>query len=36
MAVLNEHFLEYRSVVRQQVSSQLDWSRSHLPELVGA
>ena len=36
MAVLNEHFLEYRSVVRQQVSSQLDWSRAHLPELVEA
>ena len=36
MCLLNEHFLEYRLVVRQQVTSQLAWSRSHLPALVAA
>lgn len=28
MALVNEHLLEYRSVVRQQVTSQLAWSRA--------
>ena len=34
MALLSEHFLSYRSVVRQEVSNQLQWSRSH--RLAGA
>ena len=29
IALLNEHFLEYRSLVRQEVSKQLRWSSSH-------
>lgn len=36
MCVLNEHFLEYRSVVREEVTSQLNWSRIHTSELVRA
>ena len=36
MCVLNEHFLEYRSVVREEVSSQLNWSRLHTSQLVRA
>jgi hypothetical protein len=36
MCVLNEHFLEYRSVVREEVTSQLNWSRIHTSELVSA
>ncbi len=36
MCVLNEHFLEYRSVVREEVTSQLNWSRAHTRELVSA
>jgi radical SAM superfamily enzyme YgiQ (UPF0313 family) len=34
MCVLNEHFLEYRSVVREEVTSQLNWSRIHTSDLV--
>jgi len=29
MALLNEHFLEYRSLIRQEVNNQLRWSSSH-------
>ncbi len=36
MCVLNEHFLEYRSVVREEVTSQLNWSRIHTSELARA
>jgi hypothetical protein len=36
MCVLNEHFLEYRSVVREEITGQLNWSRSHASELVSA
>ena len=36
MCVLNEHFLEYRSVVREEVTNQLNWSRIHTSELVSA
>ncbi|MFZ0407051.1 MAG: radical SAM protein [Cyanobium sp.] len=36
MALLNEHFLEYRSLVRREVSDQLRWSRSHLPARASA
>lgn len=36
MCLLNEHFLEYRSVVREEVTSQLSWSRAHTSELVRA
>jgi radical SAM superfamily enzyme YgiQ (UPF0313 family) len=36
MCLLNEHFLEYRSVVREEVTSQLNWSRNHTNELVRA
>jgi len=36
MCVLNEHFLEYRSVVREEVTSQLSWSRIHTKELARA
>jgi radical SAM superfamily enzyme YgiQ (UPF0313 family) len=36
MCLLNEHFLEYRSVVREEVTSQLSWSRAHTNELVRA
>jgi len=36
MCLLNEHFLDYRSVVREEVTSQLNWSRNHTSELVGA
>jgi len=36
MCVLNEHFLEYRSVVRKEVTSQLNWSRIHTSELIRA
>ena len=34
MCLLNEHFLEYRSVVGHEVTSQLNWSRAHSSELV--
>ncbi len=36
MCVLNEHFLEYRSVVREEVTSQLNCNRIHTSELVRA
>ena len=36
MCVLNEHFLEYRSVVREEITGQLNWSRSHASKLVSA
>jgi len=36
MCVLNEHFLEYRSVVREEVTSQVSWSRMHTKELARA
>jgi radical SAM superfamily enzyme YgiQ (UPF0313 family) len=36
MCLLNEHFLEYRSVVREEVTSQLSWSRAHTSELIRA
>ena len=36
MCLLNEHFLEYRSVVHEEVTSQLNWSRTHTSELIKA
>jgi radical SAM superfamily enzyme YgiQ (UPF0313 family) len=36
MCLLNEHFLEYRTVVREEVTNQLSWSRAHTNELVRA
>ena len=36
MCVLNEHFLDYRSVVQEEITSQLNWSRAHTSALVSA
>jgi radical SAM superfamily enzyme YgiQ (UPF0313 family) len=36
MCLLNEHFLEYRALVREQVQGQLRWSQAHPQALVAA
>jgi len=36
MCLLNEHFLEYRALVRDQVEGQLRWSRANPRALVAA
>ena len=36
MCLLNEHFLEYRTLVREQVQGQLRWSQAHPQALVAA
>jgi radical SAM superfamily enzyme YgiQ (UPF0313 family) len=36
MCLLNEHFLEYRALVREQVQDQLRWSQAHPQALVAA
>ena len=36
MGLLNEHFLEYRALVREQVQGQLRWTQAHPQALVAA
>jgi hypothetical protein len=36
MCLLNEHLLEYRALVREQVQGQLHWSQAHPQALVAA
>jgi radical SAM superfamily enzyme YgiQ (UPF0313 family) len=36
MCLLNEHFLDYRTLVREQVQGQLRWSQAHPQALVAA
>lgn len=36
MSLLNEHFIEYRTIVREEVMGQLKWSETHRPEMLPA
>jgi hypothetical protein len=34
MLMLNEHFLDYRAVVKQEVEAQLTWTQTQQPQLA--